>query len=188
MGKASMGQIASKTQLRMSFFRWAVVVVPLLLLLGFLSGRSVPVAPQNHWYTALAKPAITPPDLAFPVAWTILYVLTGLALAVVLNARGARGRWIAVALFVVQFAFNLAWTPVFFAQHRIDLALGIIAAMMVFSVAATLAFGRVRSVAAWLMLPYLVWIGFAGVLTWRIGQMNPDAATLVPTQHTTQML
>ena len=183
-----MGQIASKTQLRMSFLRWAIVVVPLLLLLGFLSGRSVPVGAQNHWYVALQKPAITPPDWLFPVAWSILYVLIGLALATVLNARGARGRGIAVASFVVQFAFNLAWTPVFFAQHRIDLALAIIVAMLIAAIAATVAFGRVRAAAAWLMLPYLVWIGFAGVLTWRIGQSNPGAATLVPVQHTTQML
>ncbi|WP_375395329.1 TspO/MBR family protein [uncultured Sphingomonas sp.] len=183
-----MGQIASKTQLRMSFLRWAMVVVPLLLLLGFLSGRSVPVGAQNHWYVALEKPAIMPPDWVFPVAWSILYVLIALALAIVLNARGARRRGIALALFVVQFALNLAWTPIFFAQHRIDLALAVVAAMLAAGTATTLAFGRVRSTAAWLMVPYLVWVGFAGVLTWRIGQLNPGAATLVPAQHTTQML
>ncbi len=183
-----MGQIASKTQLRMSFLRWAVVVVPLLLLLGFLSGRSVPVGPDNRWYAALEKPAMTPPDWVFPVAWSILYILIALALATVLNARGARGRGIGIVLFVVQFALNLAWTPIFFAQHRIDLALAIIALMLVTGIATTVAFARVRPAAAWLMVPYLVWISFAGVLTWRIGQSNPGAATLVPAQHTTQIL
>ena len=46
--------------------------------------------------------------------------------------------------------------------------------------ATTVLFGRIRPLAAWLMVPYLVWISFAGVLTWRIGQLNPDAETLVP--------
>lgn len=183
-----MGQIASKTQLRMSFLRWAVVTVPLLFLLGFLAGRSVPAGAENHWYVALEKPAINPPDWVFPIAWSILYLLIGLAVAMVLNARGARGRGVAIALFVVQFALNLCWQPTFFGAHRIDLALDITIAMLVVGIAATVAFARVRTVAAWLMVPYLVWISFAGVLTWRIGQLNPNAATLVPAQHTTQML
>ena len=46
---------------------------------------------------------------------------------------------------------------------------------------------RIRTLAAWLMVPYLVWISFAGVLTWRIGQLNPDAETLVPPAHSTQI-
>ncbi|WP_174287426.1 TspO/MBR family protein [Sphingomonas bacterium] len=183
-----MGQIASKTQLRMSFLRWAMVVVPLLLLLGFVSGRSVPVGAQNHWYGALEKPAITPPDWVFPVAWSILYVLIGLALATVLNARGARGRGVAMVLFVLQFILNLVWQPTFFGGHLVYIALIVIAGMLVLGIATTMAFARVRTGAAWLMVPYLVWISFAGVLTWRIGQLNPDAATLVPAQHTTQML
>ena len=183
-----MGQIASKTQLRMSFLRWAVVTVPLLLLLGFLSARSVPAGSANRWYVALAKPALTPPDWVFPVAWSILYILSGLALAMILNARGARGRAVAIILFALQFFLNLAWQPTFFGGHLVLLALVVILGMLVLGIATTMAFGRIRTGAAWLMLPYLVWIGFAGVLTWRIGQMNPDAATLAPGAHTTQML
>ena len=92
--------------------------MPLILLLGFLSGRSVPAGSDNGWYQPLVKPALTPPGWVFPVAWTTLYILIGLALAMILNARGARGRGLAVALFVGQFALNLAWTPLFFGAHR----------------------------------------------------------------------
>uniref|UniRef100_UPI003F68B6EC tryptophan-rich sensory protein n=1 Tax=Sphingomonas bacterium TaxID=1895847 RepID=UPI003F68B6EC len=92
-----MGGIASAGQLRASFARWAVVTVPLVLLIGFASGRSVPAGARNAWYLALAKPPLTPPDWLFPVAWTLIYVLLGLAVATVLNARGARWRWPAVA-------------------------------------------------------------------------------------------
>jgi tryptophan-rich sensory protein len=180
-------EIASRQQLRMSFLRWALVCVPAVLLLGFLSGRSVPVGNESDWYRALAKPALTPPGWVFPVAWSTLYVLIGLALALVLNARGSRGRGPAVVLFVVQFALNLLWTPIFFGAHQIGTAVLIIGAMLLAAIATTIAFQRVRATAAWLMLPYLVWISFAGVLTWRIGQLNPQAA-LVPTARSTQVI
>ena len=172
----------------MSFVRWAIVTVPLILLLGFLAGRSVAAGDDNLWYTTLVKPSITPPGWVFPVAWTTLYILIGLALAVVLNARGARLRGVGVALFAVQFALNLAWTPLFFGAHQVTNALIVIIAMLVVAVATTVVFGRIRTTAAWLMVPYLVWISFAGVLTWRIDQVNPDAETLVPVVRTTQML
>ena len=172
----------------MSLLRWAVVVVPLILLLGFASGRSVPAGSANGWYLALAKPASTPPDWLFPLAWTVLYILIGCALAIVLNARGARGRGVAVALFAAGFMLALAWQPLFFGAHRIGASLLVIAGMIVLGIATTLAFGRIRPLAAWLMVPYLAWICFAGALTWRIGQLNPGADTLVPPSRTTQML
>ena len=139
-----MGGIASKSQLRMSFLRWAIVTVPLIVLLGFLSGRSVPVGSDSAWYVALAKPPLTPPGWVFPVAWTSLYIALGLALAMILNARGARLRGLGVALFVAQFALNLAWTPLFFGAHRITASVGVIAAMLVLSIAATVVFSRIR--------------------------------------------
>lgn len=183
-----MGGIASKGQLRMSLLRWAVVVVPLILLLGFLSGRLVPAGDDNAWYAALAKPALTPPGWLFPVAWSVIYILIGLALAMILNARGASGRGLAILLFVVGFVLALAWMPLFFGAHQVGNALILLLAMILVGIATTAAFGRIRTVAAWLMVPYLVWISFAGVLTWRTGQLNPNAETLVPAAHASQML
>lgn len=183
-----MGGIASKSQLRMSFARWALVCVPLIVLLGFLSGRSVPSGNDNAWYQALTKPEITPPGWVFPVAWTTLYIMLGLALATILNARGARGRGLAVGLFAAQFALNLAWTPLFFGAHKVGTALLVIVVMLALAIATTFAFDRIRKAAAWLMLPYLVWLAFAGVLNWRVGQLNPDAETLVPGARTSQVL
>jgi benzodiazapine receptor len=182
-----MTEIASRAQLRMSFLRWAVVMVPLVLFLGFLSGRSVPTGAENGWYAMLAKPALTPPDWVFPVAWAVLYVLQGLALAMILHARGARARNLAIALFVVQLLLNLAWTPIFFGAHEVVLALDVIVAMLVVAIATTVAFGRIRPAAAWLMVPYLAWICFAGMLTLGIHQLNPDAEDLVPSGASTQI-
>jgi tryptophan-rich sensory protein len=172
----------------MSFLRWAIVTVPLILLLGFAAGSAVPMGDDNRWYAALAKPGLTPPGWLFPLAWATLYVLLGFALAHVLHARGARGRGLALILFALQFALNLAWSPVFFGLHRVDAALGLIVAILLLAIATTFAFAPIRRAAAWLMVPYLVWLSFAGVLNCRVGQMNPDAETLVPAARASQML
>lgn len=172
----------------MSFVRWAAVTVPLILLLGFLSGRTVPSGDENGWYMALTKPGFTPPGWVFPVAWSILYVLMGTALALVLSARGARLRTLAVALFVAQFALNLAWTPLFFGAHKVNAALLVIVAILGLSALATFVFAKVRPLAAALMLPYLAWLAFAATLNWQIGVLNPDAEHLVPETRTSQVI
>ena len=182
-----MSELASREQLRMSFVRWALVTVPAVLLLGFASGSIVAGGSDSAWYRALAKPALTPPDWVFPVVWTILYVLIGVALAIVLNARGARGRGLGIALFVAQLIANLVWNPLFFGWHRVPLAFAVIVVLFVLALATTWVFGRIRPAAAWLMVPYLVWICFAGALTWGIHRLNPDADGLVPGAVSTQI-
>ena len=174
--------IASRSQLRMSYLRWALVTVPAVLLLGTLSGRASNSGYGNPWFDALVKPEAMPPGWVFGVAWTILYILLGLALAMILNARGARGRPLALALFFAQLLLNYSWSPIFFAMHELRLALFVIAAMLGLSIAATVRFAKIRRAAALLMLPYLAWLCFAGFLNFRIIELNPDAEALVPQQ------
>ncbi len=183
-----MREIASKQQLRLAFLRWAVVTVPFILLLGFTSARSVPVGAENRWYAALTKPELTPPDWAFPVAWSIIYVLIGLALAMIIHARGSTLRGPALALFAAQMVANLIWTPIFFGAHQIFWSLIVLVAMFVLTLATAIAFYRIRIGAALLLLPYLCWIVFAGYLTFQIGDLNPNAETLVPSQTSTQII
>lgn len=182
-----MREIASPSQLRMSYVRWALLTVPLTVLLGFLSGQASNSGDGNSWYAALDKPAFQPPPVAFPIAWTLLYILIALALAIVLNARGARGRRLAVTLWIAQFALNLAWSPVFFGLHRSVLGLVIILVMLAVAIATTFAFARVRKLAAWLMLPYLLWLSFAAVLNLAIVRLNPQADGLAAEPGTTQI-
>ena len=188
MKGAGVGGLASKGQLRWSFARWAAVAVPLVLLLGFASGRSVPAGSGNGWYVALAKPSFNPPDWAFPVAWGLIYFCLGLALALVLNARGARGRGAALAMFVLLLALLTAWQPLFFGAHKVRAAFALVVAIWIAGLAAAVLSGRVRRAAAWLLAPLLVWVAFAGVLNWRIAQLNPDAERLAPGGRTSQML
>ncbi|WP_156681613.1 TspO/MBR family protein [Sphingomonas profundi] len=183
-----MGQVASKQQLRMAFLRWAIVIVPLVLMLGILSGRLSGSGFGNPWFAALAKPAFMPPGWAFGAAWTILYLLIGFAFAMIVAARGARRRGLAIGLFVAQLALNLAWSPLFFAGHQVSAALILMIVLIVLAAATTLAFARIRPVAGTLMLPYLAWLLFAGALNLTIDRMNPDAEALAPGTARTQIM
>jgi translocator protein len=173
-----MSQLASASQLRMSLLRWALFAVPAVMLLGSLSGLLSNSGEENRWYAELVKPDVQPPGWVFAIVWPTLYFLMGLALAMVLHARGARDRGLAIALFIAQFAINLTWSPVFFGQHKVTTAFYIIIAMIVAATATTILFGRVRKAAAWLMVPYLAWISFAAILNYQIDRLNPDAESL----------
>ena len=182
-----MSELASNGQLRAAYWRWALVTVPLTVVLGFLAGALSNSGMDNRWYALLDKPWFQPPGWAFPVAWTILYVMLGFAIAMVLNARGSPFRGYAVALFVVSFVLNLCWSPLFFGMHMITAALFLILGMFVSAVATTIAFGQVRTTAAWLMVPYLAWLCFAAVLNWETIRLNPGAEGLVVERSGTQI-
>lgn len=179
--------IASKSQLRMSFLRYALVTVPAILLVGTLIGSLSGSAGDNDWYQALVKPDYTPPSWTFAVVWPILYVLLGLALAMILHARGARGRPRVLALFLLQLALNFAWSPVFFAWHDIDTALAILTALVIVNLVLVVLAWPVRRLASLLLVPYLAWLVFAATLNFEIVARNPNAETLVPVGGSTDI-
>ena len=152
--------------------RWALFTVPLVVLLGFLAGKAG--SPDTFWIRALVKPDIFPPPAVFGIVWTILYVMIGLALALVASAWGARGRTVALILFTIQLALNLTWTYAFFGMQSIENGLVVIAALSIFLIATVIAFWRVRRAAALLMLPYLAWVLFATFLNYEFLRANPD--------------
>ena len=177
-----MNLLASSGQLRASFMRWTLVCVPAVVLLGFLSGKMAQSDPENPWFAALVKPGAYPPPATFGIVWTVLYVLMGLALAMVVAARGAKGRGLAMLAFIVQFMLNLAWSPVFFGAHQITGGLIVIGLLDLMAIVTTALFYRVRPVAAALLVPYLLWLFFATWLNYVILQANPamDGADVAP--------
>lgn len=177
-----MNVIASRSQLRASFIRWALFTVPLIVLLGFVAGQFG--SPDTIWFQSLYKPAIYPPPAAFGIVWTLLYILIGIALALVSSSWGARGRGVAIGLFAVHFACNLAWTPVFFGNQDIVGGLVVLGLVNVTLLGVIWAFWRVRRLAALLLLPYLGWTMFAGVLNYEFHRLNPEGQQNVSTPAT----
>ena len=180
-----MTEIATPGQLRMSYWRWAMVTVPSIVLVGTAMGLLSNSGYGNRWFAALDLPAIVPPGWVFGVAWTILYICMGLSLAMVLHARGAKGRGFALLLFFVQLIANFAWSPLFFGAHQIHQAFFLILAILAFAALTAFAFARIRALAGWLLLPYLLWLGFASALNYSVDQLNPGAESLaVPASAT----
>jgi len=154
--------------------RWALFTVPLVMLLGFVSGR-IGSGAEDPWFLALRKPDIFPAPALFGIVWPILYTLMGLAMAMVCAAWGSRYRTPAILAFVLQLIVNLAWSPVFFAMHQITLGLCVIIALDVVVLLTIVLFWKTRRAAALLLVPYIAWIGFATVLNYEFMKLNPGA-------------
>lgn len=170
-----MTELASPGQLRAAFLRWALFVVPGIMFLGFFAGKLGGSGSGNPWFMDLVKPSLYPPPATFGIVWTILYLVMGIALTLVITARGAPGRGYAISLFMFQLVLNLAWSPLFFGMHKIAAALALLVAIDLAVLATILAFRKVRPVAAWMLLPYLAWVLFATVLNWQFLVANPGA-------------
>ncbi len=164
--------LASPAQLRASFIRWALFMVPLVLLIGFAAGNLG--GPNTPWFAGLNKPAIYPPPMIFGIVWSVLFVLIGLALAMVASAWGAAGRVAALVVFAVHFLVTQSWTAVFFGMQDMFAGL-IVLGFGIASLAVALALVlRVRRKAALLLVPYLAWLCFAGALNYQFIVANPD--------------
>lgn len=139
-------------------------------LLTGMAGGLATEAGKKGWYERLAKPDWTPPDAAFPIVWTLLFV----AMAVAAWRVWKRTDWRnpALTLFWLQLAVNLAWSFLFFAWHRIGLALADAALLFALVGATAALFGRADRVAGLLMVPYAAWTGCAVALNWAVWRMN----------------
>jgi benzodiazapine receptor len=139
-------------------------------LLTGMAGGLATEAGKEGWYERLAKPDWTPPDAAFPVVWTLLY----LAMAVAAWRVWKRTDWRnpALTLFWLQLAVNFAWSFLFFGWHRIGLALADAALLLTLVGGTAALFWRIDRLAGALMLPYLVWTGYAVALNWAVWRLN----------------
>lgn len=170
-----MTELASPAQLRSAFARWALFLVPGILLLGMLSFFLGSGGAGNAWFHALTKPDYCPSSVTFVVMWSFLYILLGVAVSIIAAARGASGRQIAIAVFGFQLVLALAWAPTMFATQQLAAAFGLVVLMVLLTCAMIYLFWRIRPIAAVLLLPYLAWLLFTAVLTYDLMVANPHA-------------
>lgn len=160
---------------RRRWWKVAFVTVPAIVVVGNLSGLLSNSGFGNPWFDAVEKPFFMPPGWVFGVAWTILYALMGVSLAMVIAAADSDLRRRAILFFTAQLSLNLAWSPVFFGAGAVDWAFLIVLAMAALLIVTIALFWRVKRVAALLLLPYLAWLCLATALTYEIGRLNPGA-------------
>ncbi len=126
----------------------------------------------DGFYRTLNKPSWTPPNVLFPVAWSLLYVFMGTA-AYLASSAGVGA--VAMKLYKLQLVLNLAWSPAFFVCEDLTLALGLILALDVAAAATGRRFAAVSAKAGQLWAPYLAWLLFATALTFKLWLDNPAA-------------
>lgn len=153
-----------------------LVFVVTALAVGQLGGL-VTAPAVREWYPGLALPSWRPPNLAFPIVWTILYLAMAYAAWLVWQAtarseRGWESAWLALSLYGVQLALNLAWSFLFFGLRSPALGLMDIFPLAAAILATLLAFKEHSRLAAWLMAPYLLWVCYAAVLNFEIWARN----------------
>lgn len=152
-------------------------IVGLAVFLGLCFGAAwvgsmltSPALPE--WYAGLAKPSWTPPNWVFGPVWSLLYLMMALAGWLVWRQAGVTSVAVPLALFGLQLVLNVAWSAVFFGLRRPGAAFAEIILLWFVILASMSAFWRVTRLAGWLMLPYLLWVGYAASLNLAIWLMN----------------
>ncbi|MEW6613437.1 MAG: TspO/MBR family protein [Pseudomonadota bacterium] len=124
------------------------------------------------WYESLQRPPWSPPSAVFGPVWTMLFLLMALAAWLVWRAHGFAGARMALSLYLLQLVFNAAWSWLFFGQRQIALGFWDIVLLWLLILATLLLFWRRRPLAGALLLPYLLWVGYAGALNFAIWRLN----------------
>ncbi|MBU2358254.1 MAG: tryptophan-rich sensory protein [Alphaproteobacteria bacterium] len=153
----------------------SVTLFLIFLAATFAAGATGALFPTGEWYKRLNKPAWTPPNWAFPIMWTSIYLLISVA-----GARVAPldGNQYAMAFWAAQIALNALWTPVFFGLRRLKGSLPIMACLWLAVLGATVTHFQLDFWAGLAFVPYFLWVTVAGALNFTVWQLNPDQKPL----------
>lgn len=154
--------------------RWVALIAWLAVCFGVAAVGGRFTTPEiATWYGTLQRPAIAPPNWLFGPVWTLLYALMAVAAWRIALSEASTGRTIALGMFIVQLALNLAWSWIFFRLHAIGAALAEIVVLWAAIGVTTILFSRITATAGWLMAPYWAWVSFAVLLNtgfWRLNR------------------
>lgn len=129
--------------------------------------------PNLDWYATLTKPSFAPPNAAFRIVWPILYAMMAVAAWLVWRSGGNEGdKKTALVWFGIQLAINVLWSFAFFWMHSPSSGFGVIMVLIVAIVITIVFFDRLSRPAALLLLPYVLWVGFAAGLNFVIWVLN----------------
>ena len=150
-----------------------IIISVVICLLAGAIGAAATKTSVNTWYLTINKPSFNPPNWVFSPVWTVLFILMGIAAGLVWN-RGFYHKWVKIALyhFGFQLLLNISWSLVFFGLNEILGALIVIIALFVLLLFTFKWFKVVNTTAAYLLIPYILWVGFASVLNFCIWQLN----------------
>jgi tryptophan-rich sensory protein len=156
--------------------RLSLLIAVLAVELAGASGAVFTASGLASWYGTLQRPALAPPNWVFGPVWTALFALMGIAVWLVWrrldSPRIERRARVALVVFAVHFAGNLAWSAAFFGLQSVDLGLAVIIVLLALILLTIKAFDQVDRRAALLLMPYLLWTAFAAYLNYRFWVLN----------------
>ncbi|MEG2295516.1 MAG: TspO/MBR family protein [Oscillospiraceae bacterium] len=157
--------------MKYSVIQFKALFFSLLISLGtgFLS--SILTKNSMASYNALTKPFLTPPSFVFPIVWTILFVLMGIS-SYLIYVSHSKQRTKALGLYVLQLVLNFSWSILFFNFEWRFVAFLLIILLFLVLVKMIVSFYKINKIAAYLQIPYLLWIVFAGYLNLCIFLLN----------------
>ena len=150
-----------------------IVALALPLSIGAISGFFTSAAIPN-WYADLNRPSISPPNAVFGPVWTMLYILMGVSFYIIWCQPKSKQRKNALKIFFIQLVLNFAWSFIFFYFNQIGLAFIEIILLWTSILLMIKAFYQLKPVAAYLNIPYLLWVSFATVLNGAYFFLNSD--------------
>lgn len=148
-----------------------IALVTVTAASGLGSTATAPVIPT--WYAALNKPWFNPPNIAFPIAWSALFLLMAWSFWRILRqVDGGQPRKTAILTFIIQILFNVCWSFAFFGAQNPGLGIFVAVGLTASVALMIVTFRRIDQLAAYMQLPYLGWVSFATVLNYAIWQLN----------------
>ena len=144
--------------------------IGLTLIVGGISSLLTNMGMES--YKAAEKPALTPPDILFPIVWTILYALMAVSAARVWLTEESEEKDKGLKLYVVQLGMNFLWSILFFNFQAYGFSFFWLLGLLSVIVLMTLTFYKSDRIAAYLQIPYILWVSFAGYLNFMVWLLN----------------
>jgi tryptophan-rich sensory protein len=155
----------------------SIVGLAAFFALCFATASSGAIFRPGEWYQRLEKPSWTPPNWVFPVVWTLLFICMAFSGWLVWLEVGLVAGAIPLGLFGLNLVLNALWSGLFFGLRRPDLGMIEVVFLWASIAAMVVVFYPIHTVAALLMVPYLVWVTIAAALNYSIWRLNPSAST-----------
>ncbi len=153
--------------------RGLVVAAVILVVAASLLGSAVTMPRIPNWYATLEKPSFTPPNWVFGPAWTLLFTLMAISFQRILRVEDAGAlRTRAIVLFLAQLVLNVLWSAAFFGLKNPPLALAIIVVFEALILATMVVFAQLDRPAAWLLVPYPLWVAYATAINLGVVLLN----------------
>lgn len=149
-----------------------IIWLGLCFFTAWAGAQVSPGIASSVWYESLQKPDWNPPGWLFGPVWTILYTMMGIAAWLVWKNHGFQNAKKSLGLFILQLFLNGLWSQIFFGAQEPGWAFLEIIILLSAIIATTYYFFQKERTAGWLMVPYIVWVGFATVLNGTIWMMN----------------